>query len=189
MLDRIERRKEQWLVYYERAKRVIEKDRVGGEANRLWIEEQIKGLSTGVDVCCGDFLMGEHSQGVDGDIGKIGAVWYTHGANLINFDDNSLDYVVTNYIEAFVNAFEPLREWHRLLKPGGVLAFACANADNYLDDIGALCNVHRNTIFTKRTIFNYLTKANYINIHIEDGEEKSMRVKCNKSVITSTSQA
>jgi len=187
MLERIEKRKAQWLVDFERVKRYILKDKIGGEANRIWVEEQIKGLAFGVDVCCGDLTMGENSVGVDKGWRMIGASCYTSGDALIDWEDNSLDYVVTNYLEAFEYPFKALREWHRCLKPGGVLAFSCANADNYEDGIGPFCNPHRVTIFTKRTIKNYLTKACFVNIHVEDGEEISMRVKCNKLDITSTS--
>lgn len=181
MLDRIERRKKQWLVDFERVKRYILVDKIGGEANRLWVEEQIKGLAFGVDVCCGDMLMGENSVGIDKGWRMIGPCYYISGDSMIDWDDNSLDYVVTNYIECFEYPFKALREWHRCLKPGGVLAFSSANADNYDTDLGPLINPHRVTIYTKRTIVNYLTKAKFVNIYVEDGEEQSMRVKCNKS--------
>ena len=181
MIDRLERRKQQFLVDYERAMRKVLRGKIGGEENRLWVEEQIKGLALGVDIACGDMVTGEHSEGVDTAIRTVGPVWYVSGDALINWDDNSLDYVVTNYIEAFVDTFKAIREWHRVLKPGGVLAFSCANADNYVDPLGPFVNAKRNNVFTKRTILNYLTKAKFVNAHIEDGEENSMRVRCNKS--------
>lgn len=181
MLERINRRKEQFLKDFERVERAIHKDKVGGEANRLWIEDQIKGLSKGLDICCGDMLMGENSIGVDGGIRRIGPVWHYSGDALINVDNaDNMEYVITNYIEAFVDVFKALREWHRILIPGGILAFACADADKYLDDIGPFCNPHRNNVFTKKTIIFYLTKAQFKDIYIEDGEELSMRVRCRK---------
>lgn len=180
MLARINRRKEQFLKDFQRIEKAIQRGKIGGESNRLWMEEQIKGLTQGLDVCCGDMLIGENSKGIDSAHRVIGPVWHVSGDSLNNFDDNSLEYVVTNYIESFIDIMKALREWHRVLQPDGLLVFSCANADKYEDDLGPFCNAHRANIFTKKTIVNHLTKAQFKNIYVEDGEERSMRIRCQK---------
>lgn len=184
MIERLDKRKNQFLSEYNVMIDLVNAGKVDGEANRLWIEEQIKGLKTGLDICCGDFLIKpESSEGVDGDSAKLGAVWYIDGSELVNVREEWADYVVTNYIEAFPNTYKALNEWKRVLKPGGVLAFVCSDADKWpLKGGGPLRNRHRQSIFTKKTIAMYLTAVGFINIQIVDGpeEDKTMRVRCNK---------
>lgn len=180
MLDRINRRKEQFLKDFRKVEDSIKRGKVGGEANRIWMEEQIKGLTKGLDICCGDMIIGENSTGIDGAYRTIGPTWHFSGDALNLYHDNGLEYIVTNYIEAFVDVFKALREWHRVLQPEGLLVFSCADADKYHDDLGPFCNAHRANIFTKKTIINFLNKAQFRNIYVEDGEERSMRIRCQK---------
>lgn len=184
MIQRIDKRKTNFLAQYERIKRWIEKGKIGGEANRLWMEEQIKGLKRGVDVCCGDMPI-DGAYGVDGTDGVsvsnlLGPVYYTYGDELSNFQYEELDFVVSNYVEAFPNISKVFHEWYRVLKPGGMLAFCCANADKYPDILGPFCNPRRLSIFTPKTAKQYLTRAQFKNVTVEDGEAVSMRVKAYK---------
>lgn len=179
MISRAEKRKEKFLSQYEKVIRAISLNRIGGEYNRLWMDKQVEGLNRGLDICCGDMVIGE-AEGVDGDYKGIGPVWYTSGDELTNHSGEEFDFIATNYIEAFPNILKVLNEWHRVLKPSGLLVFACADANQYSDSLGPLVNSHRLSIFTEKIIKQYLSRAGFINIAVIQGEEKSLLTRANK---------
>lgn len=88
----------------------------------------------GIDVGCGGYKIHPRAIGVDitpkGKKGKWGrqkgvisqADVQSSGDNLSMFQDNELDYVVSSHnLEHYQNPMKTLKEWRRVLKPGGVI--------------------------------------------------------------------
>ncbi len=147
-------------------------------ASRSFLEKYAVG--DGVDVCCGDFLIGD-SVGVDVRNYTMGVDFNFSGDNLSFLRSNTLDYVVTNYLEALPNTLQALNEWHRSLKKGGTLAMVCINANEYNHlPAGALTNAHRSHTFTKVILSHYLSRAEYVDINIEETEHKTLWVEAKK---------
>ncbi len=148
------------------------------KANREFLEKHAVGV--GVDVCCGDFLIGD-SIGVDTRLETLGVDFNFSGDNLSFMRSNTLDYVVTNYLEALPNTLQALNAWHRCLKKEGVLAMVCINANEYNHlPAGALTNAHRSHTFTKVTLSHYLYRAEYKDVKIEETEHKTLWVEAKK---------
>lgn len=87
-------------------------------------------VGRGIDVGCGENKLTPETVGVDlcaqGEKTFQGAVSKADvkasGDNLYMFEDNSLDYVVARHnIEHYTNPLKTLREWNRVLRPGGKL--------------------------------------------------------------------
>jgi len=154
----------------------IEHPVVGGEEDRLWLEQYAVG--TGLDIACGDFLIGM-SIGIDKNNEKLGQTWVGPGDTLYRFDTDSMDYIVSNYFECFPDPSKVLREWHRVLKPGGTLAIVVANAVKYVGELGLFCNEHRLSAFTEQILSNHLHKAQFHDVNIELNE-KQIRARCLK---------
>lgn len=159
-----------------KAKRLIDADRIGGEAGRIWLDQYAKGK--GLDVCSGDFLIGD-ADGVDGDRKCLGALDFRlEGAgNLTSISSEEMDFVVTNYIEVFSDLIGALNEWHRVLKPGGILAFVCSNAD--ARETNPLGNRKKQTLLTPKLARFYLDRTGFKVIDLEcvDAELRVMAKK------------
>lgn len=167
MLKRLDVRANRVLAQITKLKRLIEADQVGGEEDRLWLD-QIAATGGGLDICCGDFLI-HGAEGVDTDVGKLGASYsLVRGEALTSQDSNALDFVVCNYFDAFPNVLQVLNEWRRVLKPGGTIGFICCNSDSYFSPLGPLKNRKRLNCFTEKSIVFYLERAEYTEISIED---------------------
>jgi len=177
---RVDRRVTKLLRKYERMKRLIlEQKWTGGEEDRAWLEQFAIGV--GMDICCGDFVIGEDSIGVDPSEGMIGADKQISGDDITDESYNSMDYIVTNYIDVFTDPFKVLTGWHRLLKPGGTLAFTCRNADAFDDDRGPLANKNRKSLYTPRTVKFYLHRLGFKVSVVELSEGgKSIRIMAKK---------
>ena len=161
-------------------KKYFDVDAVQFRINREFLEKHAVGI--GVDVCCGDFLIGD-SIGVDTRLETLGVDFNFSGDNLSFMRSNQLDYVVTNYLEALPHTLDALHEWHRALKPGGTLAMVCINANDkdYVHlPAGALTNAHRVNTFTKVTLSHYLYRAEYKDVKIEETEYKTLWVEAKK---------
>lgn len=158
MLDRLERRKMQVLHWFDKAKRQIKAGKIGGEEGRIWLDQFAKGK--GYNIACGDFAIGE-SHGVDLSQNKVAVDFWCFGDSIAGADAEEADHIVTNYLEVFPDTTRVLREWHRLLKPGGVIAIVFADADSYLSDLGVLGNSRRSTCFTDSTLRAHLTRAGF----------------------------
>ena len=89
----------------------------------------------GIDVGCGHRKVSPDCIGVDlmarGEIGKHGVVAnkasvadiQASGDDLHMFGDGDLDYVVSRHnLEHYVDVVKTLREWRRVLRPGGIMA-------------------------------------------------------------------
>lgn len=160
MIRRIEYREEKLKNRMDRMRRYIEAGRVGGEENRMWLDQWAQD-GVGLDICCGDFLIGE-AEGVDTTPEMLGTDYsLIEGEALVTFEPGELDFVVTNYLDIFPNPLKALQEWHRVLKVGGRLAVVCCDAYKYPARLGPLRNHRRASCFVPRTLRCYLERANF----------------------------
>lgn len=132
-----------------------------GELHRQWLDKFAE-KGYGLDLCCGSMPI-KNAMGVD--IEYLGPLCFgrTSGDRL-GQKSNSADYIVTNYFEVFADPLSALHEWHRVLKPGGSLAFICRNAEWYDPEkqpSGPLCNPNRKHIQTPLTVGFYLHRAGF----------------------------
>lgn len=148
------------------------------DPDRKWLEQFLKG--SGLDIACGDFVLGD-SVGVDSDIYTLGADYNYAGDELTFQKPESLDYIVTNYFDAFPTPLKALHEWWRCLKREGTLAIICRDADTYFTEQGPLENVQRNSLFTKKTLSMYLWRAGFRLVNVEcNNEHQSLRALATK---------
>lgn len=147
-----------------------EADEIGSEDDRIWLDQFAKGY--GFDICCGDFLIGDTFQavGIDGNKQVLGIDFLTEGDNLHFQEDNSLDYIVTNYFDVFPTPLEVLTEWYRVLKPNGILAIVCRDADKFDDPLGPLANWKRQSVYTEKTLKNYLYRVKFRDVLVGKGK-------------------
>lgn len=181
-LGRVERRVKNLLHRYDKLKRlIVEKKWTGDEETRIWLQQFSVGK--GMDVCCGDFLIDDNATGVDFDYHKIGIDKFMEGDEINDESPEAMDYIVSNYIDTFENPFKLFTSWHRLLKPGGTLAFSCRNADVFseTDSPGPLKNRNRHCLYTPKLIRFYLDRLGFDTKIIElFDEEKTIRVMARK---------
>lgn len=168
MLNRLADREEALRNRLDKLKRLIRLGKLGGEENRIWLDTFANG--TGLDICCGDFPV-RGATGVDANPEKLGAAYFGNGDELYHIDTETQDFIVTNYIDALPSVLGALFEWHRVLKPGGVLAFTCCNVDAYPDDLGPLQNHNRLHAFNGKGIRAYLARANYVDIEVTEFQQ------------------
>ena len=136
-------------------------------------------IGEGVDVCCGDFLI-EDSIGVDTRRTVMGADFHFSADTLSFQRPNTLDYVVSNYLEAVPNTIGALNEWFRCLKPGGTLAMICRDSDQYIQPEGALTSGHRQHTFSKITVKHYLYRSGFVNVTIKVTPNQSLQCLAKK---------
>jgi SAM-dependent methyltransferase len=130
---------------------------VGGEELRIWLDQFTK-TGEGCDICCGNFLIGENSDGIDSAYDVLGNNYNFKGDDLSTFEAGRLDYLVCNYFDCFESPLKVLNEWHRALKVGGRLAFASANSECYPAD-GSMLNGKRRFLYTTGTITQFMMKV------------------------------
>ena len=182
-MARVDRRVTKLLTKYEKLKRLIlNRKWTGGEEDRIWLEQFAVG--DGMDICPGDFVIGENSIGIDPSDGMIGADRQMSGDEISYEEPGSLDYIVSNYIDVFPDPFKMFRGWHTLLKRGGTLAFTCRNADAF-DELATPCgpleNKNRHCLYTPKIVGFYLRRFDFEPKIIGLSEEgKSIRVMAKK---------
>ena len=155
------------------------------EDDRIWLDKFAVGQ--GLDVCCGDFLIGteDQAEGVDGDThrrGRVGTDYFYQGDDLSFSMSSSLDFIVTNYFDGLESAIKTLNEWHRALRPGGVLALICQDADSYGEhsERGALSNCRRTSTYSKTTLKHYLYRCDFTKVKIESTAHGTIRASAIK---------
>lgn len=147
-------------------------DAKSDQYDREWLEQYAQG--NGLDIACGDFPIG-NAQGVDGDEhAVIGADWVAEGDELTFQQPGTLDYVVTNYLDAFPNPLKALNEWYRVLRTGGIFAIVCRNAEAYPHRLGPLENQRRQALYTTLTLSQYLYRAGFSSVKVE-AVDKTLR--------------
>lgn len=120
----------------------------------------------GIDVGCGHRKSSPQCIGVDltpgGQRGEFGVVRNqvsqadicSSGDDLPMFQDGELDFVVARHnLEHYVDVIKTLREWKRVLRPGGTLALVVPD-ERHVDTI-ALDPTHKH-VFTPESLDRYL---------------------------------
>ena len=162
----------------DKLKKYIEKCKAEGgdtgEKDRQWLDQFA--IGNGLDIACGDFPI-TGADGVDGDLKKIGADYYHEGDELVFQQPGSLDFIVSNYLDAFPNPLKALNEWYRTLKVDGVLAVVVRDADAYDNDDGPLANLHRNVLYTEKIIRQYFYRSGFRFITCTKTENKTLRCR------------
>lgn len=149
--------------------------------DRYWLEQQIPKGGAGLDIACGDFVIGDDTAGVDGDRKMLGMDYFSEGDELSFQEPEKLDYIVTNYLEAFPSALKVLNEWWRCLKPEGILAIVCRDADEYTSDKGPLDNGRRQTLYNDKILSMYLYRAGFRVVKVaKNRDNKTLRARAIK---------
>lgn len=154
---------------------MIEADQLGGEPGRIWLDQYAIGL--GVNICCGDFSVGE-SLGIDKDPEKIAIDLWGLADHYYN-DLGPLDFVVTNYLEFTPDPLNFIKGWTKKLKPNGIFAVVACNADKYDNWAGPLANHRRINCFTPVTLKMYFQEAGCF-VHKIELEDKEVRLAARK---------
>lgn len=98
-----------------------------------WLESFCVGR--GFNMGCGDMPV-KDSIGVDValTLGSFNGAPFCSMDDMWHFQSDSADYIISNYIEAASTPCKLFSEWYRLLKPGGVVAILCVDADDVAYD-------------------------------------------------------
>lgn len=172
LLERLQKRKEQIDSAYNKLIRQAEAGILGGEEDRLWMDQFTKGF--GLDLCCGDFKL-ENSVGIDSDPHKIGSdLFFIDCRHLTGIADQECDFIACNYLDCFPNTIDILTSWKRTLKKGGRLILVVRNADAYTNLTGPLENSRRQSLYTSKTLSFFLNRTGFKVDRIETFE-KSLR--------------
>ena len=151
------------------------------EEDREWLEGFAVG--NGLDICCGDYAIGD-SLGVDELRTRLAADYPGRGDALAFQGSDELDFIVTNYLEAMPAPLLAFNEWYRCLKDGGVLALVCMDANAYANNVknplGVLSNRRRYNTYTKITLSQYLYRAGFTEIKIEEIGKTRLRASAVK---------
>lgn len=177
---RLDRRLETVQARIEKVKRYVDGlpavEFSGDEADRIWLDQFVKG--NGLDICCGDFLLGDENQafGVDGAEKMVGMDYFFEGDELTFADSGVVDFIVTNYLDGLPDPLKALTEWFRCLREGGTLAVVCRDAESYpIDSMGGMRNHRRVSAYTHVTLSQYLHRVGYKSIKVERTNHNTLR--------------
>lgn len=165
---RLEERQRFWHLKLERNMRELTAPKnADSEESRIWLEQFVKVGGEGLDICTGSYTIGgEDTIGVDSAYNMMGNHLNFTGDSLVNFRPNSFDYIVCNYFDCFESPLKALNEWLRVLKPAGVVAFVCSNAECF-DLNGTLLNGKRQFLYTPHTITQFMNAANFQDVKVQ----------------------
>ena len=157
--------------------KLTSKDQNATEEDRLWLDQFANG--NGLDICCGDFLIGGEDQasGVDGDPKVVGVDYVQEGDDLSFTDREQLDFIVSNYLDGLPNPLRALQEWGTKLKKGGVLAVTVRDADSFSekDTLGGLKNPRKQSAYSQSTLRHYLGRCGFTDIKIKRTDTGTLR--------------
>lgn len=160
-------REERIKALFGRLRRQIDQGLLSGSAGRKWLRQYAVGK--GANLCCGDFTIGD-SIGIDADWEKLATDLWCN-ADRPPFEDGTIDYVLTNYLECFPDTLQMMSNWTKALRQGGVFAIVCRNADAY-DNSNPLDNRRRAQCWNLQTLSFYLGRAGFrVKTHEIDGKE------------------
>lgn len=175
LLDRIATRKQQILTWFARIERTAARGKYGGEPGRVWLDKHA-GVGYGLNICCGDFQIG-NSWGVDMDPGVVATDYWCSG-DALAAGRSTVDYIVTNYLEALPNTRAVLREWNRVLVNDGIVAIVCRDSDAYESELGPFENHRRWVAFNEKILRWHLRVAGFEVFEVErDGMELRMAAR------------
>lgn len=164
-------------VYKNFVERLTIKEKNTQEDDRLWLDQFANGY--GLDICCGDFLVGGEDQaiGVDGAATMVGTDFLYSGDDLTFQPSDGLDFIVSNYFDAMPAPLKALNEYNRSLKSGGALALICSDAEFHHPNnpMGALKNARKVSTYSKITLGHYMSRAHFDNIKVETTEHGTLR--------------
>ena len=126
--------------------------------------EQIA-IGRGLDIGCGEKIIGDHSTGVDSDPETCPDI--IAEMDCLGFADNSQDYIVSSHcLEHHADTLSVLQEWYRVIRPGGKIGIAVPHGEyaSYLS-LGLSKDKHKQ-LFTERTLDKYLMSVGFIKIRI-----------------------
>lgn len=160
-----------------------DKDQNSAEEDRLWLDTFANG--NGLDICCGDFLVGGEDQasGVDGYSGVVGVDYVQEGDDLCFVNGEELDFIVSNYLDGLPNPLSALQEWGSKLKKGGALAVTVRDADSFSekDTLGGLKNPRKQSAYSQSTLRHYLGRCGFSDIKIERTKAGMLRASAVKN--------
>jgi len=149
------------------------------DPDRDWLTQFAVGQ--GLDVCCGHFPIA-NAMGMDTSFTTGVITGFMGSASKINLPNERVNFIITNYVDQLRDILEVFDEWHRILVPGGILAFTCADGHGeefIIRPKGTLQNNHRVNVFTDITVRYFLERCKFENVQVSR-YESSLRVKCNK---------
>lgn len=93
--------------------------------------------------------------------------------NLVGIDSDSMDFVISNYLDGIAETLHALNEWYRVLKAGGTVAVVVPNAEHatYQKPCGPMSNRRKLAVFTPLVLTRYLERAGFMSIHVELHDE------------------
>lgn len=158
-----------------------------GSGDHEWISEQLADDLHGIDVGCGDKILGPNSTGYDarpkdavGAGGQRNATVHPDAlyaeATELPVEDNSQDYVIASHLlEHLVSPLEALEEWHRVLKPGGTLVMCLPDHDEL--DTMLIDHTHLHA-FTQESLWRLLNCTRlFRDITVQKGPYGSLQAK------------
>lgn len=143
-----------------------------------WLQQFAVG--NGLDVATGNFptRLADDSgfvTAVDSAVvlGTLNKGFNFDATNLVGIDSDSLDFVISNYLDGIAETIHALNEWHRVLKSNGTVAVQVPNADHpaYNRPRGPLTNPRKLAVFTAVVLERYLERAGFTEIQIICHEE------------------
>ena len=145
----------------------------GREASKIRNRIKEWTFGKGLDVGCGLDKISPEAIGID--IAPLPGVNYTLDArDLFIFDDNQFDYIFSAHVlEDLENPEDTLREWLRVLKPGGYLILYLPHKDYYPNIGKEGANPAHKHDFLPNDILQILKRICFFDVHVLEERNKN----------------